>query len=100
MPANVRPATPNQALQRTAPAVTLAAPPSSPAQPPRQPPPSLSLRLRMRVVKTTYYLVILLALLLPACASNRPNGSLIYGLGDNELNFLGHRLGFRVEALG
>src|ERR1043166_1877021 len=35
---------PNQALQRTAPAVTLAAPPPSPAQPSRQPPPSLSLR--------------------------------------------------------
>ena len=36
-------ATPNQALQRTAAAVTLAAPPPSPAQPSRQPPPSLSL---------------------------------------------------------
>ena len=36
-------ATPNHALQRTAPAVTLAAPPPSPAQPSRQPPPSLSL---------------------------------------------------------
>ena len=35
--------TPNHALQRTAPAVTLAAPPPSPAQPSRQPPPSLSL---------------------------------------------------------
>jgi hypothetical protein len=35
---------PNQALQRTAPAVTLAAPPPAPAQPSRQPPPSLSLR--------------------------------------------------------
>ena len=35
--------TPNQALQRTAAAVTLAAPPPSPAQPSRQPPPSLSL---------------------------------------------------------
>ena len=35
---------PNHALQRTAPAVTLAAPPPSPAQPSRQPPPSLSLR--------------------------------------------------------
>jgi len=34
---------PNQALQRTAPAVTLAAPPPAPAQPSRQPPPSLSL---------------------------------------------------------
>ena len=34
---------PNHALQRTAPAVTLAAPPPSPAQPSRQPPPSLSL---------------------------------------------------------
>jgi len=34
---------PNQALQRTAAAVTLAAPPPSPAQPSRQPPPSLSL---------------------------------------------------------
>ena len=33
----------NHALQRTAPAVTLAAPPPSPAQPSRQPPPSLSL---------------------------------------------------------
>jgi hypothetical protein len=30
--------------QRTAPAVTLAAPPPSPTQPSRQPPPSLSLR--------------------------------------------------------
>lgn len=37
------PATANQALQRTAPAVTLAAPPPSPTQPSRQPPPSLSL---------------------------------------------------------
>ena len=37
------PATPNQALQRTAPRVTPAAPPPSPAQPSRQPPPSLSL---------------------------------------------------------
>jgi len=36
-------ATPNHALQRTAPALTLAAPPPSPAQPSRQPPPSLSL---------------------------------------------------------
>jgi len=35
--------TPNHALQRTATAVTLAAPPPSPAQPSRQPPPSLSL---------------------------------------------------------
>ena len=35
--------TPNQALQRTAPVVTLAAPPPSPTQPSRQPPPSLSL---------------------------------------------------------
>jgi hypothetical protein len=34
---------PNHALQRTAPAVTLAAPPPSPTQPSRQPPPSLSL---------------------------------------------------------
>jgi len=37
------PNAPNQALQRTAPAVTLAAPPPSPTQPSRQPPPSLSL---------------------------------------------------------
>ena len=36
-------ATPNQALERTAPRVTPAAPPPSPAQPSRQPPPSLSL---------------------------------------------------------
>ena len=34
---------PNHALQRTAPAVTLAAPPPSPAQPSRQPPQSLNL---------------------------------------------------------
>ena len=39
----MRPETPNHALQRTAPAVTLAAPPPAPAQPSRQPPPSLSL---------------------------------------------------------
>jgi len=42
-PMSQHPETPNQALQRTAPAVTLAAPPPSPAQPSRQPPPSLSL---------------------------------------------------------
>jgi hypothetical protein len=43
LPASVTNLTsPNQALPRTAPAVTLAAPPPSPTQPSRQRPPSLS----------------------------------------------------------
>ena len=54
----------------------------------------------MRLVKSKYYLVLLLAMLLPACASNRPNGNIVYGLGGEELVLLGHRLGFRVEDLG
>ena len=42
-PTPMRPETPNKALQRTAAAVTLAAPPPSPAQPSRHAPRSLSL---------------------------------------------------------
>jgi hypothetical protein len=54
----------------------------------------------MRLVKSTYYLVLLLAMLLPACASNRPNGNVVYEVGGEELVLLGHRLGFRVAELG
>ena len=61
----MRPATPNHALQRTAPAVTLAAPPPSPAQPSRQPPPSLSLGslgVATRIVKHIVFVIATLAL--------------------------------------
>lgn len=37
---------------------------------------------------------------MPACSTTAPKPDLIYGVGDNELNRLGHRFGYRVEALG
>ncbi len=57
-------ATPN-ALQRTAPAVTLAAPPPSLAQPSRQPPPSLSLGSRRLAASHMKSLILTLIVLTP-----------------------------------
>ena len=42
----------------------------------------------------------MLAVFLTACASNATKPPLVYGLGDDQLNRLGERFGYRVEALG
>jgi hypothetical protein len=51
-------------------------------------------------VRTKHLLSFVAASLLAACATNPPASGLLYGLGDDELNLLGRRLGYRVEALG
>ena len=57
-------------------------------------------RLRTSPVKDRAFIVTLLASLLSACAAFSPTPQLVYGLNDPELNLLGQRLGYRVEALG
>ena len=57
-------------------------------------------RLRTSPVKNRAFSVSLLAALFSACAAFSPTPQLVYGLNDPELNLLGQRLGYRVEALG
>ncbi|MES2569904.1 MAG: hypothetical protein V4710_07585 [Verrucomicrobiota bacterium] len=54
----------------------------------------------MSPVKTRAFIVSLLTTLLSACAAFSPTPQLLYGLSDDELNLLGQRLGYRVDALG
>jgi hypothetical protein len=54
----------------------------------------------MSPVKNRAFTISLLGALLSACAEFGPRTQLLYGLSDNELNLLGQRLGYRVEALG
>jgi len=51
-------------------------------------------------VRTCVFLYLPIASLLSGCATDSLSPGLIYGLDDSELNMLGRRLGYRVEALG
>lgn len=51
-------------------------------------------------MKSRAFSVSLLATLFSACAAFTPTPQLLYGIDDTELNRLGQRLGYRVEALG
>ena len=51
-------------------------------------------------MKTRAFIASLLAALLSACAAFSPTPQVLYGLNDDELNLLGQRLGYRVDALG
>lgn len=51
-------------------------------------------------MKPKHLSAIILTAILSACATRVPASNLVYGLGDDELDFLGRRLEFHVEALG
>jgi hypothetical protein len=51
-------------------------------------------------VRASSFIAAAVAVLLVGCASSATNSKLVYGLGDDELNRLGDRFGYRVEALG
>jgi hypothetical protein len=51
-------------------------------------------------LKARSLIALLMAIALTACASTVTRPKLLYGLGDDALNQLGERFGYRVEALG
>jgi hypothetical protein len=82
----VNPTSPNQVLERTAPRVTPAAPPPSPAQPSRRAGQSLSLRslgVATRSVKTIIFLALCLIGLTYSAVAAAPD------LGSSSIRFLG-----------
>jgi hypothetical protein len=51
-------------------------------------------------MRTSWFIAVAVAASLAACASTATKSPLVYGLGDDELNRLGARFGYHVEALG
>jgi hypothetical protein len=57
-------------------------------------------RLRTSTLKPAIPILALFGSILVACASSSTKPQFYYGLSDPELDLLGRRLGYRVEALG